>query len=496
LDGALSLKARLSELIDRNDDLTRQINQLKLNAEAERAENDKERAIEKGQLLEEIGSLTDKVRHLQEINEDLSTKVNESQTQLVKAAEIENERLGSLQIEVDSLKQQNRALKHDFNELSSRSHYAADTSNDWKSEKEEMLQEITSLRDHIQTLEEYNEELSSQLVDLQEAVAHISSSERDAVADEIESLQNQIVLLETSNKELTAKLNDRSAESAIPSQNEEVAALRKALEHKDAHIHDDCKKALEDQKLQHMAEVESLHLQLDMLQKEEKGVHIHDECKKALGDQELQHKAEVESLKSQLHQLHDCNHSNQEEMSLLQIDLQNALNVCDENEIRHQQELSTVNMEFTNALNSLEHLQKENKRLKLDIQSLSEMSRMSSHGEPSDDNAYFEKEITAAHSRFVSMERSLQERIERLEGEKYKLITAHKDEMEKKDFAFEKVRVELSAWKLEMQNALNDIEGLKREKMELEQQIAVYKASLDALSSANQQGELGDFVSS
>jgi predicted nucleic acid-binding Zn-ribbon protein len=83
-----------------------------------------------------------------------------------------------------------------------------------------------------------------------------------------------------------------------------------------------------------------------------------------------------------------------------------------------------------------------------------------------------------------------------LEGEKYKLITAHKDEMEKKDFAFEKVRVELSAWKLEMQNALNDIEGLKREKMELEQQIAVYKSSLDALSSANQQGELGDFVSS
>jgi chromosome segregation ATPase len=125
------------------------------------------------------------------------------------------------------------------------------------------------------------------------------------------------------------------------------------------------------------------------------------------------------------------------------------------------------------------------------------MSKMSHHGGESsdtDDAVYFEKEISAAHARFVSMEKSLQDRIERLEGEKYKLMMAHKDEMEKKDIAFEKVRVELSAWKLEMQNALNDIEGIKRERNELEQQIAVYKASLDALSSANEEGQLDNFV--
>ena len=75
------------------------------------------------------------------------------------------------------------------------------------------------------------------------------------------------------------------------------------------------------------------------------------------------------------------------------------------------------------------------------------------------------------------MERSLQDRIERLEGEKFRLIAIHKDEIEKKDFEFERVRVELTAWKLEMQNALNDIEGLKREKKGLEEQVAIYKAS-------------------
>jgi hypothetical protein len=59
------------------------------------------------------------------------------------------------------LKEHNRVLKHDLNEISSRSHYTANVVNkDQDSEKDEMLQEITSLQDHIQTLEEYNEILS------------------------------------------------------------------------------------------------------------------------------------------------------------------------------------------------------------------------------------------------------------------------------------------------------------------------------------------------
>ena len=47
-----------------------------------------------------------------------------------------------------------------------------------------------------------------------------------------------------------------------------------------------------------------------------------------------------------------------------------------------------------------------------------------------------------------------------------------------------------------MQNALNDIEGLKREKNELEQQIVVYKATLDALGQEQEEGDLDSFVGS
>ena len=503
IEDTLSLKARLSELISQNDELTKQINHLKLEAEAKKAEHDDDVA-QKEELLEEIGSLTTKIQSLQETNQDLSTKINKSQAELAKAAEREGEKLGVLKNEVDDLKAQNRSLKHDLNELTSRTNYAASAAKeDFSSEKEEMIQEITLLRDHVQTLEEYNTELSSQLEELQDAVESIRTNERDAIAEEISCLQSQIEALETSNGKMSAKLEVCSLGSSNEAQEvnndhqQEIASLRKALEEKNANIHDDCKKALDKQILQHQAEVASLQSKLDELRKEQTDSDIHAGCKKEFEDQQRQHLSDLEALNSQLEQLHNCNDANHEEISSLQIDLQNALRDCDENEIRHQQELSTVNMEFTNALNSLENLQKENKRLKLDIQSLSAMSKASLHGGQelsNDKNAYFEKEITAAHSRFVSMEQSLQNRIERLEGEKYKLIMAHKNEIEKKDTAFEKVRVELSAWKLEMQNALNDIEGLKKEKSELENQVLSYKASLDALQAENKEKMLVDFV--
>ena len=500
-DDVASLKQRLSELIEQNDELTRHIDQLKQDAEAKQAEDGADWSREKGHLLEEIDSLTDKVQNLQEINDDLSSKIARSQAEFDEAVERDGNQLGSLQSELDDLKQENKSLRADLSKLPSRSQGDTSVVGDSEEEREKMLREITSLRDHIQTLEEYNEELSSQLIALQEAVESIRLQERDAVAEEIKDMQSQIEALETSNEGLLAKLEECSYNSPNSSQAEskdrlENASLKRALEEKNIHVHDDCKKALASQKQQYQVELDALKSQLSELKSQEIGedMHIHDSCKKTLADQDVKHQAELENLKSQLCKLQDCNNANQEEMSMLQIDLQNALNDCDENEIRHQQELSTVNMEFTNALNSLENLQKENRRLKLDIQSLSAMSKASLHGESSDDNAYFEREITAAHSRFVSMEKSLQDRIERLEGEKYKLLTAHKDEMEKKDIAFDRVRVELSAWKLEMQNALNDIEGLKREKNELEQQVQVYKASLDALSRANEEGQIGSFV--
>lgn len=498
----LSLKTRLSELISQNDELTKQINHLRLEAEAKKTEHDDDVA-QKEELLEEIGSLTTKIQSLQETNQDLTTKINKSQTELAKAAENEGEKLCVLKDEVDDLKEQNRNLKHDLNELTSRTNYASGAAkDDLASEKEEMLQEITLLRDHVQTLEEYNTELSSQLEELQDAVESIRSNERDAIAEEIGCLQSQIEALETRNGEMSAKLEVCSLGSSDKYQEvnsdhqKEITSLRKALAEKDANMHADCKKAFDNQILQHKAELAALQSKLDNLESEQTNSDIHAGCKKEFEDQKRQHLGDLEALNSQLEQLHNCNDANHEEISSLQIDLQNALKDCDENEIRHQQELSTVNMEFTNALNSLENLQKENKRLQLDIQSLSAMSQASLHGgqELLDKYAYFEREITAAHSRFVSMEQSLQNRIERLEGEKYKLIMAHKDEIEKKDTAFEKVRVELSAWKLEMQNALNDIEGLKKEKMELEKQVLSFKESFDVLQAENKEKMLVDFV--
>lgn len=443
-----ALKARLSELIAQNDDLTKQIDELKLAAANKEAAQDEERTREKDILLEEIGSLTSKVKHLQELNENLSVKVNETEAELVKAAEHDGERLTSLQNEVDNLKQQNKSLKHDLNELSSRSHYAASGAKDRKDEKEEMVQEITSLRDHIQTLEEYNDELSQQLVELQDACASISSKEREVVAEEIKSLQNQILVLKQDNEELSTKLAKCWIDAAAASQiNNQILLLQQALKEKD--------------------------IQLQSSQK-------------ALTDHSQQHHTELDALKSQITRLQETTGSSHEEMSLLQIDLQNALNECEEKDM----DLATVNMEFTNALNSLESLQKENQRLKQEIQSLSSIATVPQRVSPDDDNAaYYEKEITMAHSRFVSMEKSLKDRIERLEGEKYRLIAAHNDQMEKKEIEFERVRVELSAWKLEMQNALNDIEGVKREKNELELEVAIYKATLDALGKAEAEGD-------
>ncbi|KAL3803517.1 hypothetical protein HJC23_014065 [Cyclotella cryptica] len=439
------LKTRLSELIDQNDELTKQIDWIKQEADSKIAKDCMERVQERNRLLEEIGSLTGKVQHLQEVNEDLSAKMSDSKAELVKAAARDGERLSSLQNEVDDLKEHNKLLKHDLNELSSRCHYAVNEGpNDEAGEKEEMLQEITSLRDHIETLEEYNEELSAQLAELQDAVVHIRSKERDAVAAEIESLQREIQTLKRSKTDRC--IDVVGACGAQTNDQQKIQCLQNALDEKELDLQN-----------------------------------------RGLDDHNLRHNAELEAIKAQLNQLQECNDSKQDEISMLQMELQNALDACDDNEIRHQQELSTVNMEFTNALNSLQGLQKENQRLKQEIQTLSSMAP---RGMSPDDSAYFEKDLSAAHSRFVSMERSLQDRIERLEKEKYNLIAAHNDEMQKKDIAFERVRVELSAWKLEMQNALNDIEGLKRERNELEQQVVIYKATLDAIGSSEEEADV------
>jgi len=151
------------------------------------------------------------------------------------------------------------------------------------------------------------------------------------------------------------------------------------------------------------------------------------------------------------------------QLDSLQADLQSARNDRKEVMIQHNLELATVNAEFHNAMVSLDEMSIENRRLK------SELERLASKETVEDRN--FEKEMNAAHARFESMEKALQEKIGRLQREKDKLVSDFNLEITKKEDELTQSRVELSAWKLEMQNAINDIESLKRERDDLKAQV-------------------------
>lgn len=137
------------------------------------------------------------------------------------------------------------------------------------------------------------------------------------------------------------------------------------------------------------------------------------------------------------------------------IELKNKESDCDE--------CQRFNLELVNVMNSLNDLQIENQGLKTEIL----LYETSDEGKAIGEKINFEKEMNAAHKRFMSMEKSLEERIKRLEKEKEKLIADYDDEISRKNEQHDKTRIELSAWKLEMQNALNDIESLKKENEEL-----------------------------
>ena len=86
----------------------------------------------------------------------------------------------------------------------------------------------------------------------------------------------------------------------------------------------------------------------------------------------------------------------------------------------------------------------------------------------------FEEEMNKAHVRFESMERALHDKVTRLEKEKDKLVADFNTEIVKQEDEHTKTKIELSACKLEMQNALNDIELLKKERDELKAQLKAY----------------------
>jgi len=79
------------------------------------------------------------------------------------------------------------------------------------------------------------------------------------------------------------------------------------------------------------------------------------------------------------------------------------------------------------------------------------------------------------------MEKALQKRVTFLEQEKEKLLSEFNAELALKEEVYTQTRIELSAWKLEMQNALNDIESLKKERDDLKAQVEGYIVSLEAV---------------
>jgi hypothetical protein len=151
---------------------------------------------------------------------------------------------------------------------------------------------------------------------------------------------------------------------------------------------------------------------------------------------------------------------------------------------RECDECQKCNQELANVMNLMNDLEIENQGLKTELL----LWETSNNGKGVGDKINFEKEMNASHKRFVSMEKSLKECIKRLEKEKEKLVAAHNDEMSRKVEQHDKTRIELSAWKLEMQNALNDIESLKRENADL-------RRNFDAVVSRYKGKEVEEFVS-
>jgi hypothetical protein len=95
----------------------------------------------------------------------------------------------------------------------------------------------------------------------------------------------------------------------------------------------------------------------------------------------------------------------------------------------------------------MDELSKENQMLKRDIGLLSSKETV--------EDRNFEREMNAAHTRFESMEKALQQRVSRLEREKDKLVADFNVERTNIEDEHAKTRIELCAWKLGMMIAIS-----------------------------------------
>ena len=433
--------------------------------------------------LEKIEEFKDQVDDLtkqnQSLKEELCTvQVKSSDKDAADAAEISSlkDKIDGFKDQIDDLTKQNNSLNDELLPVQ-----VNPTSKD-----DVVAGEALRLKEQIDSLEMQNKQLSEQL-----AVATDNINQRSGLVAEVASLKNQVQLLENNKTELSTKLSQSGAKAiaatrARQSDQETINSLQYSI---DSH-----QKTLGGQDTHRQSDLDSWKTRASHAeQKHETDQATISSLQRALSERdsnlqdtwqsqvvELQKtnaviNRELSELSAQTSTVEDHTECNSK-ISSLQMDLENALNNCEEKQL----ELVTVNAEFVNTMNSLNEYVQENKKLKADIESFSSVES----DQCSSENKNFEKEMNAAHSRFVSMEKALEGRVSCLQNEKDKLVADYTAEMVNKEEAHIQTKIELSAWKLEMQNALNDIESLKKERNELKDQVEAYVKSLEAMCMA------------
>jgi len=337
-----------------------------------------------GVIQEEMAALNEQVN-------ELSKQLQQSQEEVMKAANIHDDDVEVIRSLHDSL----------------------------ASNEKQYMNEVAKLKEQVASLRDVNSSMEDRLTS---TVRVNESKEVAQTSDDILTLKAKVRSLEQEIKRLSALLAESQAETIDASRThaddqETIFELKNALKEKDEQLQSSQQQISDRNENTHQAELKQWITRVDALE----------------------------------HELSE---------------LKNQGSECDECEQR--------NLQFANVVETLNDLQIENQGLKTEILL---WESADDGGKDLGKKVNFEKEMNAAHKRFESMEKSLQESIKRLEEEKKKTVAAHEAEISSQIRQHDKTRVELSAWKLEMQNALNDIESLKRENDDL-------RSSFNAVSQA------------
>lgn len=497
------LNARVVELEVLNDELTQQLSSLKL-------EHDTRDDAAWDATIEEVEHLKHQVTELEKSNEALreelmvADKVHASDSEAIACLQmaIDDQRgvIDGWKSQVEDLQKAHDSLAEELSNMQSAANDGSDCAVLPQSPAEDGAPDqqtsdlIASLKDQVSELEEANASMSAQLAssqdialleqEIQELTAKLVQSEakvaeaamvqENAGIAQRQSLQQALGDREKLQVDMDALRSSLAeADQACQRDRDTIASLERELNDKEVQLHEKLQQALNDQESRHQNELRTWKAKVTELRESNVDLNRrisdlmvqasdHTECKEKHASIEM----ELQNARNDVEEKNAEVVTAKKQLDSLQADLQSARNDREEVMIQHNLELATVNAEFHNAMVSLDEMSIENRRLK------SELERLASKETVEDRN--FEKEMNAAHARFESMEKALQEKIGRLQREKDKLVSDFNLEITKKEDELTQSRVELSAWKLEMQNAINDIESLKRERDDLKAQVESY----------------------